>query len=311
MSVEDISNEKFVKIDFIPNSQTLAGLGNTKIRLFRADGSYVESNFLYDAETNQIFNGNPIYNYKTYNTNNKLLYSNMLPDVVDESRLSKFSQNLNDNEERIISLFQNFLYQWAMGKTFQDLQTLNLMFLQGFISDTPYHAGPLDPESNIILKELNLLNRLDVITFNSQPHDIFMSPLPGLEHLQAEQFPYVEFFYPKYKSDKLEEYMKLYLTSSFIIKVDNKQSTILIPTTDLIDGKIYEVVYRNAKTKIIDQSNSQAINYDIKLPITFYKELGPNFEELAKNELVYFMIRDARPSNEIFSDLAGFAKELI
>lgn len=72
---------------------------------------------------------------------------------------------------------------WGAVKTFNDIQTMNLSFIQGFLSHSPTHYGPLDSESDLIYKHIYNMNRFDFITTGSHPF------------IKAELFPISKKFY--------------------------------------------------------------------------------------------------------------------
>lgn len=59
---------------------------------------------------------------------------------------------------------------FALARTFDELLELNVAFLQGRISETPYHFGPIDPETIPLMKDLVTLHlKARVFTTEGQP----------------------------------------------------------------------------------------------------------------------------------------------
>jgi hypothetical protein len=61
------------------------------------------------------------------------------------------------------------LSPWLGVTNFADLQSVMMRFLDGEVRSTPFHLGPLDSESALILDELKALTTKGFVTFNSQP----------------------------------------------------------------------------------------------------------------------------------------------
>lgn len=70
---------------------------------------------------------------------------------------------------RRFGLSQDPLRVWDQVTTFQELVVVNTAFILGLVDMTPYHAGPLDPETLPLVPKIALLNTLGFVSINSQP----------------------------------------------------------------------------------------------------------------------------------------------
>jgi hypothetical protein len=58
---------------------------------------------------------------------------------------------------------------WMRIQEFADLQEVMVRFIDGELTTTPWHGGPLDPESTPLVDALRAINTLGFVTENSQP----------------------------------------------------------------------------------------------------------------------------------------------
>ena len=91
-------------------------------------------------------------------------------------------------------------YTWNRGRTFEDLNALMICFIQGLFIKSSDHFGPLDPESSVIYNQLLACNKLNLITYNSQPYDEFVPEHTGLN---TRQYAFIDALCYKEDSDKL------------------------------------------------------------------------------------------------------------
>jgi hypothetical protein len=106
---------------------------------------------------------------------------------------------------------------WESADTFEKIQKLNILFLKGVIKSTPYHAGPIDYETESMLKRLIKINKLGLLTFDSQPNVIcdryrqksdiwFIADIKQIEYLYNFIIPYKKYglyvpaMYPSYSN---------------------------------------------------------------------------------------------------------------
>ena len=87
---------------------------------------------------------------------------------------------------------------------FEQYTAVMLTFITDVIPRSAGHAGPLEPESNIIKNELYNLNRLDCVTVNSQPYEEFTDDDENI----YRQRPFVSLFYPRRKINQLMQLLK-------------------------------------------------------------------------------------------------------
>ena len=125
-------------------------------------------------------------------------------------------QTIWDIDQQMIS-YVSFL--WSIGTTFNDLQALNLMYLQGLIPISPYYLGSLDSESSIIISQLYELNKLDIITCSSQPYEHDTSYTGEI----YRQRPYLNFYYHSSKINQLISRLLQRKPSLFVHVIDIKK----------------------------------------------------------------------------------------
>ncbi len=64
-------------------------------------------------------------------------------------------------------------------KTYDDLIKANVAFLEGKVEATPYHHGPVDPETAPLLEDLIFLNKKGFLSVNGQPALIEKGVVPS------------------------------------------------------------------------------------------------------------------------------------
>jgi len=282
---------------------------NTIIRLYRSEDQYIDGIVKYNFKTNEIFAPEPIPSFQESKTIDLSGVANYISRPFYEDSFDDWRLVPLINQTKVVEVSEAAKVtrmQWSSGKTFEDLQSLNLAFLSGFINETPYHFGPLDPESNIILKQLHLMNRLDMITYNSQPHESFPSYFKP--NATVVQYPFVDFVFPRLKSADFNELLKKYIDFARITQIDplnNKLEVIANPNPKyLVEGKLpFDIEYYNGQIKVNETRKITQYHDDVLL--------GENFKNLLQKDLIIYWIDSAKPDNELFSILAGLAKELI
>lgn len=200
---------------------------------------------------------------------------------------------------------------WSHGKTFQDLQAMQIAFVQGILPMSPYHFGPLDPESSLIQTNLYHMNRHGLLTVDSQPFEIF--PDPGDTNIIVKQFAYVNL------------YIERHNVKEFLTRLLHKRGTSLhISLYDIQKRQVKEyglpceqvpsVFYYTKHGKLIKDANDQLPPcrpidgddwYDVLINL-----FGRNFAPLVQNSLCYAIITDKDESNSLTDDLATIAKYL-
>lgn len=198
---------------------------------------------------------------------------------------------------------------WNEGKSFMDLQALNLIYIQGFLDSTPYVSDKLDPESFSIHKELNILNRLDVITVGSQPY-IESSNIMGKSYRQR---PYIDFYYPTFKVDNL------------IRNVIGIRDSIVVQCKNFIDNRIVsynldaisDIKLKNGRfplsQDLIGKSWIENYNtsYDFDKNTNDEYIFGENFAPMVSKELTHVFIADNTFTNHIFKIIINQAYTLL
>lgn len=212
----------------------------------------------------------------------------------------------DDEKYMIISELNKGL--WEFGSTFDYLQALNIGFINGTALQTPYHFGPLDPESSIIFKQLNRLNRLDVITVNSQPFEEFV----GYDGKAYRQRPYVDFYYPTRKLDTLiQRFLQQTNTATFI---HITPSDTFVYNEDLIKplalGGYVPLIQVLTNHGWVDDTSTSIPLYQ-GLNLYEYNALrDTGFYQLLDKEISVCKIVDTQFSNEVFDILVQIAYEL-
>jgi len=201
-------------------------------------------------------------------------------------------QTVNDNQN------------WYNGTTFNDLKHLNLQFLYGNITETPYHGAPLDPESNHILDKLDQMHDLDMITVESQPYLRF--PYYKNKSFIVEQFPYVLFYYPRDKTMKLNSQLSK-LNGIHAIMMDFKKYKCDEIEGNYIENDYNHIIYDyNNNIVELQPSPFSTIHYS-KYISDFSQHLGYNFIPLVENDLVMYIVNSTLPSNAMFDMLISAA----
>ncbi len=62
--------------------------------------------------------------------------------------------------------------EWNGIETYDDLIRTNVAFLEGRMDRTPYHFGPIDPETAPLVPRLVQLNKLGFVSTNGQPVEL-------------------------------------------------------------------------------------------------------------------------------------------
>lgn len=109
-----------------------------------------------------------------------------------------------------------FLYSLVI--TFEDFQLLNIAFLKNKIPETIYH-GPLEDETNLLLKDLLRLNKRGFITINSQPGLKEKDRTYGdKEYFESEQKEFIEGFCHK---DYLQSLISVLSRENVYFRINN------------------------------------------------------------------------------------------
>lgn len=211
----------------------------------------------------------------------------------DDSKIIKYIKHNNEGEDKI-DTYKNIIesytdISWKSSKTFNDLQTLNLLFIQGYLSATPSHFGILDPESNIIGTELYNINKFDYLTTNSQPYDKFPGWMPEDRGKNIIQTPFIEGIYHR---NKINTFIKL-------LKQINKNIAISHLNTKTMVKNIY-----NPKNIEHNDLQDRYANYTVE-------QFGLNNINLIKNGFDYLIIYCDEHNNNIFTQITEILKSLL
>ena len=199
---------------------------------------------------------------------------------------------------------------WSAGSSFRDLQALSLAFIQGFLLYAPHSYAPLDVESSIIIEQLNIMNRLDMITETSQPYREY-----DRKGKLIKQRPYVDFFYPNDKATKLSE-MLLERRESVVI-----QTVCLSTGVQMQYGSNKKLPIKSRRLPasqrleqgewVDDYGTSIEIESDDGMYQYFLDIFGPDFQPMIQKELTHITVIDMCFNNEVFDELVRIGKELL
>lgn len=96
-------------------------------------------------------------------------------------------------------------------RSYQDLIDANLAFLSGKLDSTPYHDGPVDPETVPLLGVLRKINQSGFVTITGQPalceHDQLRTN--GTARYDMEQISYLEGYLPVQQLVDFVRFMKM------------------------------------------------------------------------------------------------------
>lgn len=120
---------------------------------------------------------------------------------------------------------------WYECKTFHQVKAVNCLFIEGLVSCSPYHCGPLEPESDQIIDVLRSINSMNWITYDSQPYLQFrrrgtkeytkQELLSSEEDKDSQQHSYLCFFIPLDQVVKLMELISEY-DIYCVIRIDQR-----------------------------------------------------------------------------------------
>lgn len=235
------------------------------------------------------------------------------PDAFESSKLHHVQSMIDLDQRELFEQYKNLTaLLWASGSTFRDLQALNLAFLQGFLLYAPYHFGPLDPESNIILEPLNAMNRLDMLTVNSQPYEEFPH---YLTKIPIRQRPYIDFYYWNDKAPQLAQ-MLIQRKPSVVINTLRFSDGIQMlygankPLPLMKDRLPGSQDFKNGQW-VEDYGTSMPIKVDNEGYLHRLEEFGPNFVTLIQQNLTFIMVVDINFDNTMIEEIVKIGKELL
>ena len=228
-----------------------------------------------------------------YENNKIIINSNILEfGKKDEMKIIKYiKQNMENDDveyyEGIIKLYTDVA--WKSSNTFNDLQALNLSFIQGYLSATPSHFGILDPESNIIGTELYNINKFDFLTTNSQPYDKFIGNFPGERGKEIIQTPFIEGIYHRNKINKFIQLLKQINNNIAISHLDTK----------------------TMKKSIYNPKNIEHNNLPDRYANYVTNQFGTHNIDLIKNNFDYIIIYSDENNNNVFTQITDILKQLL
>jgi len=96
---------------------------------------------------------------------------------------------------------------WRAAEDLSHLCELNRKFLLGEIPETPYHGGPIDPETIPLVESLLKLHDFQLVADSSQPYEHSAFKL-GEEWIERQQRPFVSFIMPREHGRSFFEMLK-------------------------------------------------------------------------------------------------------
>lgn len=231
-------------------------------------------------------------------------FAPVIPNIFEETKDRWRVYKETQNKELSFDLAEKGRILWSLGRTFNDLQTLTLMFIQGLLFMTPYHLGPLDPESSIIYDQLYKLNTLGLITTNSEPFDEFV-----FEGIRKRQRPFIDFVI---QTNRLEPFIQRLLAMNKTVYAETKAYLSPSKQYNLHNFQGKDMSQRFENGRWIEDSNpgmqmSQEVNpilNDVNM-----EELGSNFRSLFP-QLTLVHLFDDRFDNSMFTQLIEIAKTI-
>jgi hypothetical protein len=289
--------------------------GNTYMRFVDKQGNTYESLVYHDKTLNKIFaplRGKYLETVDIRPASGNIEPFQLYPIDFKDYETTKLNNIFPKSRDVFEKLRLISGAMWRSGSTFRDLQALSLAFIQGFLLYSPSHFGPLDLESNIILERLNAMNRLDMITTDSEPYEEY---LHYKTKVPVKQRPYVNFVYWNDKTIKLIQMLL------------QRKPSVVIHTLKFLDGA--QTVYGTDKPLPIHNDRLPASqefkngrwyeDYHTSIPIKaddetynyLLREFGYNFEDLLQHNLTHITIIDMNFDNSVFDELVKIGKELL
>lgn len=264
---------------------------------------------------------NNLYHFKLSNLGKRM--DSKLIDKIIGSFNFKVEVGENETKSKIIQHYENdnidklrmyeyedvvktfTLSAWSSSNSLEDIQTLMMMFILGYLTSTPEHFGPLDPESNIISDELYNINRLGFITHDSQPYDRFPGLMGDDIGKMLTQTPYIMGFIPKIYTDAfvnliLKKTSKLNLS---VYDMDNRTFSEYFNVSDDIYNS-----NTNSYTESYDTQRSPPQDYFDHTPIDEF--MGINNKTLIRTLTNHIYIATSELSNQVFSDIIDVLKQM-
>lgn len=168
---------------------------------------------------------------------------------------------------------------WKDVKSYKRLVQLNVQFLQGKIS-SPYHGDKLDEETLPLVKDFVQVNKLGLLTYDSQPGGSFTRYDRRLKtFVNWEQKFYVNGLFPKRSLKKLVDFIAT-RPDLMMIAVDGARNVLFdnFPR----DKQSYDLVrhryFTKSKGKIVNMQSWE--RGDTRLPLALFraKELDPAYQ---------------------------------
>lgn len=136
--------------------------------------------------------------------------------------------------------------------TFDELQDLMLDFLNGDLETTPWHLGPVDDETNLIIYKLKTINDLGFVTTDSQPGICQEITSPEGKKWNERQRGYITGFMEK---GKFKKFVKKIMNCDVMIiengnppKIHSREP--LTKTSEMFEGIFTDLIRYDKNGKI-------------------------------------------------------------
>lgn len=178
-------------------------------------------------------------------------------DLVHEIKLAIERNSATHDKQSREEDWAHLEVRWKNAQTFCELLNLNKEFLSGMSHVTPYHVGPIDPETIPLVPGLLKLHKLRIFTVSSQPFEQTDGDHNGEEYYDHWQKPFLELVMagndqPVKLFKKLREYPGLAVYAATLFPYE------VIPGST--QGMTVVTKYRNSST-VKDLQNKDWFEY--------------------------------------------------
>jgi hypothetical protein len=204
-----------------------------------------------------------------------------------------FETEFKENEiNRVMAA--HVLPVWSNIQTYGDLIKVNLLFLNGKLKMTPYHLGPIDPETFPFLTKLRKINKMGFVTVNSQPGTCKEFDSTEETYLKEQRAFLQGFFSRKFTPVLIRELFRVQPNNLVIVVYKLHQNSVKIYIGETIfeypqDRRIlFSLLQERYKsrikdgldltTKISNQNNN--VNVYTAFRPKYFRHLGDEFGEL-------------------------------
>lgn len=175
---------------------------------------------------------------------------------------------------------------WSSARTFADLVDLNVRFLRGELTETPYHLGPVDDETIPLLSRLVRVNQLGFVSIAGQPA-VRLSGKGGGHNYVIEQKSFIEGLLLKSRAHCFINFMRHNKDVYVFVKDPLSGRTLFnnFPTENYLVKRIKHFASSSERTKASWQDDiSSVIGDDLHLSHDFRRY--PQLQAMIVNKCV-------------------------